>query len=761
MALISGVEHVFVSRGNILALCLTISVSIGSATAAGPDVIVGDIPNMDRFGHVGTISALAMATTSCNVGDTPLKWKFLPYNTHPVIAQNFYRLKDGRLTQIGMAWLKHGFFAEQGPVCFGDCQPDFTGATLGVHCSDPYSADFNAGGGNYGLGRRSEVNPVTGNFDGSTANKHTGHVHNAISHRIQVQDADLANPGARYFAEAIYIAADDIAAGNVLNSTGHREFSVSGTVPNWFFSPVGTTFREQLAVNSWTGASRVNIDLPVDGRIIVMHKATDLGGGQFRYDYAVMNYNSDRGVRRFSVPVGALAVTNIGFSAPSSHDEGYSNAAWPVTIAGGRIEWACPTYATDANANAVRWGTMYNFWFEASAAPVSSTAQIGRFKPGFGPLDVYAAVVGPMFEDCNNNGNPDSTDIETNGIDCDGNGILDVCELAGADCNADGIPDKCQMATGDCNGNGMFDSCETGALDCDNNGVPDNCELAGHDCNGNGIHDACELAGADCNANGVPDTCESDCDANGVIDACQADCNANGAADICDVQGASGGPRTYPSGPVNILTRDNDFVIATINCPLAGPVVDVNLTLNLMHTFTGDIQLRLKHNTTDVLLYDRTGGNGQNFINTTLDDEAPNGIQTEQAPYTGAFNPVGDLSDFDGQSAAGLWTLVVDDNRVQDSGVLLNWSLTITVPPGLPTSPDVNSNGIPDECDICPCKGDMNADHALNGRDIKLFVQAVSGAYVACADMNNSGALNSADVTLFVNKLLAPNPPCP
>jgi len=745
-----------------LALIAGVMTFVVPSRAAGPDVIVGDIPDMDDFGHSGGVSGLAMATTSCNIGTVPLKWKFLPYNTHPVIAQNFYRLKDGRMTQIGMAWLKHGFFAEQGPVCFGDCQPDFSGATLGVHCSDPYSADFNAGGGNFGLGRRSEVNPVTGYFDGSTANKHNGHSHTPISHRLQVQDVDLNNAGAQYFAEAIYIAADDIAAGNVLNSTGYRQFSMGGTASNWFFSPVGGTVREQLALSAWPGAGRVNIDLPVDGRIIVMHKATDLGGGQYRYDYAVMNYNSERGVRAFSVPVGAASITNIGFAAPRSHDEGYSNVAWSAVISGGRIQWACDLHATDPNANAIRWGTMYNFWFEANSAPQAGHAEVGRFKPGFGPLNVYASVVSPMFGDCNNNGIPDATDLLSGGIDCDANSILDVCELVGADCNVDGIPDKCQMATGDCNGNGRFDSCETGPADCDGNGVPDNCEMAGHDCNGNGVHDACELAGADCNSNGIPDTCENDCDADGIIDACDGgDCNANGVGDNCDVAGSSGGPRTFPSGPVNILTKDEGFVTATINCPLGGSVLDVNVNLTLMHTFTGDVQLRLKHNTTDVLLYDRTGGNGQNFINTTLDDEAPNGIQSEPAPYTGAYNPIGELSDFDGQSAAGLWTLIVDDDRVQDSGMLLNWSLTFVVPPGAPTSLDVNTNNIPDECDICPCKGDMNADHALNGRDVRLFVQACTGAYVACADMDNSAALNTTDIGLFVNKLLAPNPPCP
>ncbi len=46
--------------------------------------------------------------------------------------------------------------------------------------------------------------------------------------------------------------------------------------------------------------------------------------------------------------------------------------------------------------------------------------------------------------------------------------------------------------------------------DCDANGVPDECELAGQDCNGDSILDACQLITNDCNANGVPDDCEAD-----------------------------------------------------------------------------------------------------------------------------------------------------------------------------------------------------------------------------------------------------------
>src|SRR5262245_15163942 len=59
-----------------------------------PDIITGDIAGAQRYGTVGDITAYAIGTTSCNVGQCQANWTS---NTadHPLIAQNLFRLKNG------------------------------------------------------------------------------------------------------------------------------------------------------------------------------------------------------------------------------------------------------------------------------------------------------------------------------------------------------------------------------------------------------------------------------------------------------------------------------------------------------------------------------------------------------------------------------------------------------------------------------------------------------------------------------------------
>jgi len=740
--------------------CLGIS---ASPSLAGPDVIVGDLPGLTDYGRLGDTAALAVGTTSCNAGNQELNWYQLPDNRHPVIAQNMYRLKDGRLQQIGQAWLKHGFTALQGTTCFSDCQPAANGTHLGIHCSDPYGAGLNSGPN---LGPRSEVNPVTGYYNGATANNHTGHVHTAISHGLQVKHADLGNAGATYFVEGHYIASDDAASGNGNNNASYRQYSVSGNSANWTFTSVGATVREQPAIRAWPGATFTTLDSwPVDGRIIVAHKVTSLGGGQYRYDYAVYNMNSDRGIRSFSVPVGTATITNIGFWAPLSHDEGFSNAAWAAVNAGGNLTWSTDSYATDPNANAIRWATMYNFWFDANVAPVGSTATVGRFKPGAGPAVIIGTVQAPAPGDCNNNGTPDNQDISGGASqDCNTNSVPDECELDGNDCNTNLIPDDCEVTGHDCNGNQILDACELAGNDCNGNQIPDSCDLAAGDCNSNGVVDACELAANDCDTNQVPDDCQPDCDNDGLIDLCEGepDCNANSVPDSCDVNGVAGGVTTYDSGTINLPILDNQTTTSVQTATVTGAVVDVNVQVNLTHTWDGDLRLKLAHGATTISLCTNRGGSGDNFSNTIFDDEAATSITAGSPPFAGTYRPEQVLSAFDGAAASGNWTLTVQDTAGQDQGTLISWRLFVQTPTQPPVSQDVNSNGIPDECECPTCKGDVNGDGSVDGGDVQDFAEAMMGSYHRCADMNTSGPpLTQQDIDDFAAALLDGSGPCP
>ncbi len=387
--------------------------------AMGPDVIVGDMPDMEQFGSAGTQVGLAVATTSCNNGTQPLHWFALPQTDHPVIPQNLYRMSGGtnnneRFEQIGQSSCKHAFLALEGNACNFGCNTSgcTTGSNLCPGCSDPYSASLNSGPN---LGSRAWINPFTGSYP-SNSNDHSGHAHNGVSHRIIVEVDDLnttLNAGASYFAEAQYVTPHEYSwcqshpgECNMFNNASWRQFLVTGTT-NFSFSALGATVRTQPAIMAWvvTGATVTQIqpDSGNDGFGLLGYKVTDLGAGMWHYEYALYNQNLDRAIQSFSVPLGAgINVSNIGFHAPPQHpawandgtfnSQGYSSTPWTVTQAGGSITWNTETFAQNQNANAIRWGTLYNFRFDADQPPQSSSATVGFFKTG---SPIIAAIQGP------------------------------------------------------------------------------------------------------------------------------------------------------------------------------------------------------------------------------------------------------------------------------------------------------------------------------------------------------------------------------
>jgi hypothetical protein len=384
-----------------------------------PDVIVGDLHQTVDYGSVGDISAFSVGTVSCNIGTCWLNW-FASGTEHPVIAQNMFRLKDGRFTQIGQSWLKHGFTALQQDVCAtpeNPCQPSGTGSRLGVYCSDPYGAGLN--GIQTGLGPKFEVNAATGEYIWPPTDlSQTG---NAIYKRLQVHNDDLdpnLNPGAQYFVEGQYVTHDDATAGRMNNNSSYRAINVSGSSGNFSIALTDATVREQAALFAWVAAQpgvKVSaIHVPEDppgcdfalgrcGQINVGYVATANPDGTWRYEFAVQNQTSECSVGTFHVPIEAIAyVTNVGFRDVDYHSgEPFDDTDWVWDRDASGITWhTVGDYAADPNGNAIRWGTLYNFWFDTTIRPgAGGFMQLGTFNPCTTPdVDVFARFPGTCAE---------------------------------------------------------------------------------------------------------------------------------------------------------------------------------------------------------------------------------------------------------------------------------------------------------------------------------------------------------------------------
>lgn len=385
----------------------------------GADVIVGSLTGdvgaqqiPRSYGSSGSIWAYSVGTTSCNLGDVPLQWIDGVPNQHPVIGQNLYRLKTepgtsyARFEQVGQAWLKYGFCALQGTVCAA-CTPFCGGCCnhLGVGCSDPYTAARNGGWGD--LGPKSPVNAANGTFPDPHAFA-SGPTN--IRGRLQATGTDVDpdnNAGALYWVEGQYVANDDALAGNKNNNCSFRRVSFSNDANNTMNWVSGNgTVRQEPAINAWQdidpAVTLVTIDIPSDGRMILGYKVTDIGGGMWHYEYALFNMNSHRSGQFFSVALPECSgISNLGFrDVPFHSGDNIDGTDWTPTILSDQVIWTTQTHAQNPSGNALRWGTMYNYRFDAPGAPVAGNIKIGLFTPGSPSLMTVSAMVPSVGVTC-------------------------------------------------------------------------------------------------------------------------------------------------------------------------------------------------------------------------------------------------------------------------------------------------------------------------------------------------------------------------
>ncbi|MBI5362332.1 MAG: hypothetical protein HZA53_04075 [Planctomycetes bacterium] len=381
-------------------VCATALAATASAQTCtfvtGPDVIVGDCTGPQNYTAVGALDALAIGTTSCNVGNTVLNWIANTVN-HPIIGGGVFKYKQvsgsWRFEQLGQSWLKHAFTALQGTNCCTNCSAT-GGSTLGIGCSDPYTAARN--GSQSTLGPKYQVNANTGSYVASHPVPSGGN-----NGRVQMDVARLepSSASVRYFMDAQYVTLDDSQFNNNDNNTSYRELSCTGGPTEFSFATVGVTQRRKAGVEAWkvidATVNQVTINVPegstapYDGtaKLVLAWQVTSLGGGQWHYEYALYNMNSDRSIRAFSLPIPAgVVVTNIGFNdvaylgGDGNGGVNFDGTDWPGSVSGGAITWSTSTFAANNNANALRWGTTYNFRFDANSAPTPTSLTLSQYK---------------------------------------------------------------------------------------------------------------------------------------------------------------------------------------------------------------------------------------------------------------------------------------------------------------------------------------------------------------------------------------------
>ena len=133
--------------------------------------------------------------------------------------------------------------------------------------------------------------------------------------------------------------------------------------------------------------------------------------------------------------------------------------------------------------------------------------------------------------------------------------------------------------------------------------------------------------------------------------------------------------------PITITTTGGVSYSSVINVADDFPITDVNVTIDIAHTWGSDLDITLTSpNGTVVELTSDNGGSGDNYTATVFDQEATGGaITLGTSPFTGDFVPEGDLSTIYGEMSAGDWTLTVTDDANQDGGIWNGFDLELCV----------------------------------------------------------------------------------
>lgn len=359
----------------------------------GADLIVGEITGVRYWGADSGVLAFSVGSTLCNIGNVPATWE-PQTDRHAVIAQNMFRIKSGRIEQIGQSWVRHTTHAANDGAC-GVCVPG-AGQVLGVGCSDPYGTGLM--GDQSSLSPRSTVRASSGEIAFPAVAPPAASV---IDRRLQVRLDDIdpeVHQDATFIVESLVVHFGDADAAQTANNVSHRRVNFAGVDTDPVLA--GTIVAQRPAITAWKDSdprvSEAIVDF-VEGtrqaRYIIAANVVELPGGAWRYEYAVYNQNSARAAGSFAVMVPTRAIlSEIGFHDVDYHSGdgidgvNHHNTDWTPLHLDGELRWETDSFADKPNSNALRWGTLYNFWFQTNVAPTVGRVRLGLFEPG-GPAE--------------------------------------------------------------------------------------------------------------------------------------------------------------------------------------------------------------------------------------------------------------------------------------------------------------------------------------------------------------------------------------
>lgn len=178
--------------------------------------------------------------------------------------------------------------------------------------------------------------------------------------------------------------------------------------------------------------------------------------------------------------------------------------------------------------------------------------------------------------------------------------------------------------------------------------------------------------------------------------------------------------------------------ISGINPSTINSSTIVSVTVNITHTYVGDLQLQLvSPSQNSVMLSNRRGGSGDNYTNTVFTATAASSITSGAPPFAGSFRPEGLFSNLTG-NVNGTWLLRVTDLAGTDIGTINSWSLSLNTV--VPTTLSYNWTSTP-------------AGFTASGNTVTATPQT-NTTYLVTVTESGTGCQNSQQVQVSVSNAL-------